>query len=246
MTAELKVCFSKLKNIKKGEYKMKKNEKIRFVLALVAMIGMAQTPISAADKGAFNAGDFIIGVAGGIDLLAKPLSYPFDLNVEYGITNNIGLGLIGGYEECSGDMVNIAAPAGKTLGYRAIFTSVNIPIGLQAFYHFDLGMPSLDLALGVVAGYSLYTATVEVNAFGSVSTATESEGNVFVGGKLNARFFLGNIAIKLGAGYTYAMLTDKQKTAQKGMDTIVDAGGTRISIVPGLLPTVELGIDFRL
>jgi len=172
-------------------------KKFKFVLALVSVlsVGAVSAPVSAA---AFNAGEFTIGGAVGLGYTAG--SIPVSVNAEYGFNKNIGIGgLIGYYSYSSGY---------NLLGNDYSWKYTVIPVGVTAAWHFDIGNPNIDLAVGLYLGYHIHSFTYTINGVTSTlgSSAAATSGLGF-GGYANARYYFNkHLAIKARAGYGFSII----------------------------------------
>jgi hypothetical protein len=147
-------------------------------------------------------GTLYIGPSVGFSFLGS--APEFGANCEYGIRENVGVGVLVRYWKYSEDFI-FSSPAGteaESFNYSYSFSYSNILVAGMADYHFKIDVERLDPFVGVIVGYDRQSAT-----WGGAEAVPEdlrhvSEGG-FVGTAFGAvRYFLrDNLALVARFGY---------------------------------------------
>ncbi len=164
-----------------------------FTISLLA----ATVSVSAAGS-AFHKGSLMIGPAAGLSSGFGPLGgITLIGNLEYAITDHIGLGVSAGYWSYTDET--------SSSGYNVKYKYTVIPIAATGAYHFHVSS-KWDLGAGVALGYYIVSSSAESNVSGASYAAASSSG-IAIGVFGIARYYVSeNIALRGKVGYGISVL----------------------------------------
>lgn len=169
----------------------------RFKILIIATALLMATASINASGSAFRKGSLMLGPAAGLSSGFGSSGVVLIGNLEYAITDHIGLGVSAGYWSYSED-----SSAG-TVQVKYKYTV--IPIAATGAYHFHISS-NWDLGAGVALGYYVVSSSVETNVSGANYSASGTSG-LAIGIFGLARYYVSDtigIRAKLGYGISLA------------------------------------------
>jgi hypothetical protein len=166
-------------------------------ISLFTMLLLVATASISASGSAFRKGSLMIGPAAGLSSGIGTSGVVFIGNLEYAITDHIGLGVSAGYWSYSEET------SAGTVQVKSKYTV--LPIAATGAYHFHISS-NWDLGAGVALGYYVVSSSVESNVAGANYAATGSSG-LAIGVFGLARYYVSDsIALRGKVGYGISLL----------------------------------------
>lgn len=169
----------------------------RLKISIIATMLLVATASLSASGSAFRKGSLMVGPAAGLSSGIGSSGVVLIGNLEYAITDHIGLGVSAGYWSYSEDT------SAGTVQVKYKYTV--LPIAATGAYHFHISS-NWDLGAGVALGYYVVSSSVESNVSGVSYTASGSSG-LAIGIFGLARYYVSDsIGLRAKLGYGISLV----------------------------------------